>query len=99
MLVDHLATGRRRLAARIHARSVEALAFSPDIQRLVSGGFDGQVIFWQPEPLVPLLRERPDRRAAAGGETGISSLRFSGDGRALAALTEDGRVVLWRAPR
>lgn len=70
------------------SHGVHAIAFSPDGQRLATGGLDGQVKVWQADgTLLFTLDEHGDR---------IWGLDFSPDGEVLASGSADGTVKLWR---
>lgn len=88
-------TGAPLTEPLIHPNQVEALAFSPDDNLLVTGCHDGGVRFW-------------DRRSHAFVEptimhkARIASIRFSPDGRLLFTASLDGIARMWdwqtRAP-
>jgi len=80
-----------------HRRYIQSLIFTPGNDRLVSGGVDGRIILWR----VPEFEEiasfevSPDRKPH--GDEGIAALRLAPANAGLAALTEDGRLQIWRA--
>ncbi len=80
-----------------HRRYIQSLIFTPASDRLVSGGVDGRIILWR----VPEFEEiasfevSPERKPH--GDEGIAALRLAPSNAALAALTEDGRLQVWRA--
>jgi WD40 repeat protein/serine/threonine protein kinase len=75
-----------------HEDLVFALAFSPDGNRLASGGDTGSLVVWEQsssgewQPLKTLLDAHDER---------ITSLAFSADGRELASGGRDDRVIRW----
>ncbi len=73
-----------------HMAEVRAIAFSPDGQRLISGGADGMVKIWHAERGADLLTlELPGQK--------VVGLAFSPNGQRIAAATEDGNVRVWHA--
>lgn len=68
---------------------VRALAWSPDGDRLASGGGDGSVRVWDPSSRREVARRHNDR-----DDTGVWSLAWSPDSTKLAA-DDRGSVVVW----
>jgi WD40 repeat protein/serine/threonine protein kinase len=79
-----------------HRRFVQALLFTRDSSRLISGGVDGRVVFWR----VPDFEEIASFEVAPlpkpTGDEGIATLRLTNGEEILGALTEDGRFQIWR---
>jgi WD40 repeat protein len=67
------------------------MAFSPDGQTLVTGASDIEVRRWHVSDGVRLYTLEEN------GE-GLSFVRFSTDGRMMAAVYKDGTVKLWQVP-
>lgn len=64
-----------------------SLAFSVDSQRLAVGSEDGTIWLWDTVEAIPL-------KAVQAGASRVSYLTYSPDGQTLAAVIEDGQVVL-----
>lgn len=76
---------------RHHDSWVRAIAASPDGKTVVSGGYDGRLVWW------PADAERPEpTRVVDDAHQGwIRGVAFSPDGRHLATCGNDRRVNLW----
>jgi hypothetical protein len=79
-----------RAELRGHQGWVTSAVFSPDGRRVVSGGADGVIKFWDVETGHELmtLRGHGDR---------IHALAFTHDGQVLASASADRTIRLWRA--
>lgn len=80
-----------RILAGAHEFGATALAFTPDGQRLISGGFRGELRIWDAATQRPLGELRGHRRAVRA----ILPLP-SGD---LVSGGDDGRLILWHGAR
>jgi WD40 repeat protein/DNA-binding SARP family transcriptional activator len=79
-----------RILAEIPQQLVNALAFNPDGNRLVTGAKDGSIRAWESRTGRPLAS-----RAANLGE--VTDLAYSPDGTWVASSSSDGTVRLWDA--
>jgi len=69
-----------------------AVAFSPEGDTLVTGGFDGKIRLWRATgPQAPRLLGTP----VSAGTQPTNALAFREDGRVLATASDDGAVRLW----
>ncbi|NJM87173.1 MAG: hypothetical protein HC847_08235 [Hydrococcus sp. RU_2_2] len=73
-----------------HEDRVNAVAVSPDGQKIVSGSWDKTLRLWNPEG-------NPIEKPFRGHEGEITSVAFSGDGKTIASGSGDGTVRLWNA--
>jgi WD40 repeat protein/DNA-binding SARP family transcriptional activator len=82
--------GDGRIVARIRQQQVNALAFSPDGRRLVTGSLEGDVDVWE---------ARTGRQIdSLNGNLGqVLDLAFSPDRNRLATSSTDGTLRLWDA--
>ncbi len=77
-----------RLVARIPQQQVNALAFSPDGRRLVTGSLEGDVDVWE-------ARTGRQLDALSGNLGQVLDLAVSPDGARVATSSTDGTVRLW----
>jgi WD40 repeat protein len=80
-----------RIVAGAHAFGTTALAYTPDGQRLLSGGFRGELRIWEASTLRPLAETR-GHRAAVRAILPLASGDFISGG-------SDGRLILWHDGR
>lgn len=79
-----------------HRRFVQALAFTEDSTRLITGGFDGRLILWRVPSFQELASFELPRNPVPSVDEGISNLTLAPRSLGVAALTEDGRLQFWR---
>jgi WD40 repeat protein len=72
-----------------HSKTVNGLAFSPDIRWLASASSDGSVLLWNVTERTQLALPTPTSNMA------VWDVVFSPDGQELAAAFEDGKLVVW----
>jgi WD40 repeat protein/serine/threonine protein kinase len=82
------AVGNGHLVAQIQERHVDALAFSPDGRRLVTGSLEGGVNVWE-------ARTGRHLDSLTGNLGQVLDLAISPDGAKLATSSSDGTVRLW----
>lgn len=84
-----LASGSKTPLAA-HDSWVKALAFSADGETLVTGGYDGRLIWW------PAAAEKPEPQRKVDAHAGwIRGLSAAADGKLLASGGNDNLVKLW----
>ena len=81
-----VATGREIGVLSGHRFAVRDVAFSPDDQRLVSGGEDGTIRVWDTASWQPML-----------GHSDTAFAGFFDDGRRIGSGSDDGTVRWWDA--
>jgi WD40 repeat protein len=79
-----------------HRRFVQSLVFTADGSRLISGGADGRVVLWRVPEFQEIAAFEVEPAVRPTGDEGIAVLKLSKNNSAVAALTEDGRLQLWR---
>jgi WD40 repeat protein len=95
-------TGKARATRKLsgHSRAVTSLAFSPNGRLLASGSVDRTIALWKVKNgkrIRVLHGHRKDEYARrANGHLGVLDLAFSPNGRLLASVGADNRILLWR---
>jgi WD40 repeat protein len=79
-----------------HRRFVQTISFTRDGHRMISAGADGRVTIWRVPEFEEIAAFEIDAVERPTGDEGISALHLSEDGKVLGALTEDGRLRIWR---
>jgi WD40 repeat protein len=77
------------LTLRGHNGDVRTVAYSPDGKRLVTGGSDGWLKFWEPTTGQEILTIYDAHLDC------VNAVAFSKDGGRLASASCDGTVVVW----
>ena len=73
---------------REHTTDIWTVAFSPDGRRALSGGIDGQLVYWNVETGSAL-------RHLSGHQFAVNSVTFSSDGQQALSAAGDEPVILW----
>ena len=76
---------------RGHRNWVYSVGFSPDGTKVVSGGWDGTLKFWD-------LSSGKELGTMVGHHDIVQSIAFSHDGMMLASVGHDQQVRLWKLP-
>ena len=103
----------RKFIFRGHKRPINALAYSPDGKRIVTGSDDNTAMIWTPAEERPFdfgeLRRKQDvldaakptqlprRIVLAGHEGPVRSVAFSHDGKLVLTASDDNTSLLWHA--
>jgi WD40 repeat protein len=88
------ARATRHRLLRGHRGAITRLAMSPDGARVIACGSATRPLMWDVESgdIVATI----DGYATSGLRCGVSSVRFSKDGKRIITMGNDGRVCLWR---
>ena len=78
---------RERLSPRGHRGGISTLAFTPDGEHLVSGGYDGTLRVWD-------AAGREERTLSRSSEA-VTCADITSDGKTLVAGTAGGRLDVW----
>ena len=89
-LVIQRPDGGDRLRLRASSTRINALAFSPDGMRLLTGGDDGTARIWN-------ARSGALERTLRGHEGIVRNVAYSDDGRSIATAGSDGTIRVWAA--
>src|SRR5215472_7399311 len=91
IILPPLASAQRRelVVQTGHSQAVDAVAFSPDGKRLVTGGFDSTIKFWD-------IGSGEEVRTLNTPEP-VNSIAFSPNGRFLISGGENGTIILWNS--
>jgi WD40 repeat protein len=81
-----------KVALAGHRSWVRALAFVPGANQLISGSYDGKIIWWPAHAEVPA-----PIRTIDGHDGWVRALSVSADGRMLASCGNDNLVKIWSA--
>jgi regulation of enolase protein 1 (concanavalin A-like superfamily) len=82
-------TGRERMTLRGHEGVVTAVAFSPDGERIASGGVgESTVKIWD-------VVEGEELMNLGGHEDGITAVAFCPDGKRIASIDEGNTIRIW----
>jgi WD40 repeat protein len=87
LLLVHVETNAVRATLTGHEAPILALAFAPDGQRLLSGGWDQNVRVWDPVAAIPVATYDWQRGK-------VHSIAVAPDGMTAAAACDKG-IVLW----
>jgi WD40 repeat protein/KaiC/GvpD/RAD55 family RecA-like ATPase len=79
--------GRLRQTISGHQGAVQAIAYSPNGQYLVSGGEDQVVKLWKPDGMLV--------RTLEGSQGTVKTVAFSSDGKQIAAAGSDRHLYVW----
>lgn len=90
-LLDEATLAVRRTLPNAHLPSVFTVAYSPDQQRLLSGGRDALLRVWDLGRDAPCILELPAHRFT------LNHLTFSPDGRLFATASRDKTFKIWDA--
>ncbi len=90
LVIDPDNVGKIELLRTItgHKGAVNTLAFSPDGNRLITGGADGMVNIWQ-------VRDGKLLFSLKGHTKAVNSVAFSRDGKTAASGSDDTTAILW----
>jgi WD40 repeat protein/predicted Ser/Thr protein kinase len=83
---------RERVAFQGQGQAVTCAAFSPDLEALATGAWDGTILLWD----VATGQRRADLRAHTGV---VHAVAFTPDGSALVSAGGDGVLSLWDVAR
>ncbi|MCH8830399.1 MAG: WD40 repeat domain-containing protein, partial [Planctomycetes bacterium] len=88
-----LGTGKKTVFPAMHDSWVRGLAFANGGKTLITGAFDGRLMWWD------ALAEKPAKplRRVDAHDGWIRSLSLSGDGKLLASGGNDNLVKIWNA--
>jgi WD40 repeat protein len=86
----------RQIGGFAGAGLMRCLAFSPDDQRLVTTGYNGQVRLWDPGTRRAVYRVQDDPNTAA--RRYVHDVSFLADPRGIVTASSDGFLRQWRLP-
>lgn len=81
---------------RSHRRFIQTILFTADDRRLMSGGADGKVVIWRVPEFEEVAAFEVESTPIRAGDEGIAILQHEPVKGVLGALTDDGRLHLWR---
>lgn len=88
-----------------HEGPVYSVAYHPSGVQIATGGYDRQIMYWNPEEIVPFdfaaaindEKREPQKFTTFSGHTGpVRAVSFSHDGQLLISGAQDNAVKIWQ---
>ena len=90
-----LPSGELRLILTGHSSTIRGLSVSNDNKTLASASADGSFRLWKISNGENTATVSGEHRDVDGGRDGVNCIRYSPDGKLLATLGVDNRVIIW----